>query len=101
MSPCIVPAILTPKKKSEWRMGTYSRAINRITIKYPFLLPWMEDFMDYLNGTTYFTNIDLKSGYHQSQIREGGEWKNSFNMKGGSFKWFVMPFGMIIPLARS
>ena len=78
LSPCVVSAVLAPKKNREWRMGTDSLAINKITIKYIFLLPMMDDIMNYLSRAEHFTKIDLKSGYHQICIREGDEWKTTF-----------------------
>ncbi|PKI50012.1 hypothetical protein CRG98_029599 [Punica granatum] len=68
LSPCAVPALLTPKKDGSWRMCMDSRAINRIT-------------------------LDLKSGYHHIRIRPGNERKTAFKTREGLYEWMVMPFG--------
>ena len=64
LSPCVVPVVLTPKNNGEWKICVDSKAINKIIVKYRFLMPRMDAIMDYLSGEKYFTKIDVKSGYH-------------------------------------
>ncbi|MCO5568504.1 hypothetical protein L7F22_022203 [Adiantum nelumboides] len=93
-SPFCTPDLLEHKKDGTYHMCVDYRALNRITIKNRFLVPQTEDLFDKLQGSAYFSRIDLKSGYHQIRIVNEDILKIAFRTTFGRYEYLVMPFGL-------
>nr|GFB03127.1 putative reverse transcriptase domain-containing protein [Tanacetum cinerariifolium] len=69
--------------------------LNKLTIKNRYPLPRIDDLFDQLQGSQYFSKINLRSGYHQLRVHEDDIPKTAFKTRYGHFKFTVMPFGLI------
>ena len=76
------------------RMCIDFRKLNDIVHIRSFPLPLIDDIVSRLNGTTYFTTVDLRSGFHQIPLTESAKEKCSFSCFKGKFSFRVLPFGL-------
>ena len=93
-SPYCLFILLVQKRDGSYRMCVEYRALNKNTIKNRFPVPQIEDIFDKLQGSTYYSHINLKSGYHQIRIVPKDIHKTAFRTQLGFYEYLVMPFGL-------
>ena len=93
-SPYGAMALIVRKKDGTARVVIDYRGLNDLTIKNKYPLPLMDEMFDRVTGATYFTKIDLRSGFHQIRIDDADCEKTAFRTRYGSFEYRVLPMGL-------
>ncbi|GJW80974.1 putative reverse transcriptase domain-containing protein [Tanacetum coccineum] len=70
------------------------RELNKLTVKNRYSLPRIDDLFDQLQGSSVYSKIELKSGYHQLRVRDEDIPKTAFRIRNGHYEFHVMPFGL-------
>ncbi|GJQ91375.1 putative reverse transcriptase domain-containing protein [Tanacetum coccineum] len=93
-SPWGASVLFIKKKDGSFRMCIDYRKLNKLTVKNRYPLPRIDDLFDQLQGSQFFSKIDLRSGYHQLRVHEDDIPKTAFRTRYGHFEFTVMPFGL-------
>lgn len=99
ISPWTSPIWIVPKKsdasgKEKWRIVVDYRKLNEKTIDDRYPIPNIEEILDKLGRSMYFTTLDLKSGFHQIEVDKKDRPKTAFSTEKGHFEFIRMPFGL-------
>ena len=88
------PVVIVKKKDGTDRFCVDYRKLNGITVKDVYPVPLIGETLDALRGCSYFTTLDLASGYWQMALDEEAKAKTAFITHKGLFQFEVLPFGL-------
>ena len=81
------PIIVVPKGDGGKHLVIDYRALNKVTRKFTWPMPKVEDIFSKLNGATYFTTLDLHAGYHHIPLDKSSIPKTAFNLPSGKYEY--------------
>ena len=94
-SPWSSNAVLVRKKDGTLRVCVDFRQLNQRTVKDAYALPRIDDILQSLGSSTFFTVLDMKSGYHQIEIEEQHKERTAFTVGPlGFFEWNRLAMGL-------
>ncbi|GKB96317.1 putative reverse transcriptase domain-containing protein, partial [Tanacetum coccineum] len=93
-SPSGAPVLFVKKKDGSFWICIDYRELNKLTVKNRYPLPRIDDLFDQLQGSSVYSKIDLRSGYHQLRVREEDIPKTAFRTRYGHYEFQVMLFGL-------
>ena len=88
------PIIVIPKGDGGKHLVIDYRALNKVTRKFTWPMPKVEDIFSKLNGTTYFMTLELHAGYHHIPLDKSSIPKTAFNSPFGKYEYIKVPFGL-------
>ena len=92
-SPWSFPIVMVPKKDGTRRFCVDYQALNERTVQDPYSLPRIDDLLDKLQGSCFFTGLDLKSGYWQLPLTDDSIPLTAFSTHDDHYEFVRLPFG--------
>ncbi|GKF31657.1 hypothetical protein Tco_0101455, partial [Tanacetum coccineum] len=92
LTPGATPVAKSPYRLAPSELEELSRQLKELTVKNRNSLPRINDLFDRLQGSQFFSKIDLRSGYHQLRVHEDDIPKTVFRTRYRHFEFTVMPF---------
>ena len=94
-SPAVAPVIFVKKPGGGLRFCVDYRRLNEVSQKDSYSIPRIDETLRTIATTKYISKVDVISAFHRIRVKDGDEWKTTFNTRFGLYEWLVTPFGLI------
>ena len=94
-SPWASPIVLIAKQDGSIRFAVDYRKLNRVTMKDSYALPRLDDSINSLGESKFFSTLDANSGFWQVRVAEEDSAKTAFTSHRGLYQFKRMPFGLV------
>eukprot|EP00063_Salmo_salar_P017377 XP_013992212.1 PREDICTED: uncharacterized protein LOC106567459 [Salmo salar] len=93
-SPWAAPVVMVPKKEGKLRFCADYRRLNEVTRKDSYPIPRIDESLDLVRGSSWFSSLDLCSGYWQVPLSPEARAKTAFSTNRGHWQFKVLYFGL-------
>ena len=93
-TPWVSPIVIAPKKHGDIRLCVDLRRVNEAIVRERHPMPTTEELLHEVNGSTVFSKIDLKWGFHQVELEEESRYLTTFAANGKLYRFHRLPFGI-------
>ena len=93
-SPAAAPIIFVKKPGGGLRFCVDYRRLNEISRKDSYPSSCIDETLRTITAAKYISKVDIISAFHRILVKDGDEWKTTFNTRFGLYEWLVTPFGL-------
>lgn len=94
-SPWAAGIVMAPKPDGSWRFCVDYRMLNQVTVRDSYPLPRVDEYLHAMEGNTWFSVMDLNSGFWQIPLHPEDSKKTAFLSHAGLYEWVRMPMGLV------
>ena len=92
--PAAAPVIFVKKPSGGLRFCVDYRRLNEISRKDSYPIPRIDENLKTIAAAKYISKVDVIFAFYWIRVKDGDEWKMTFNTHFGLYEWLVTPFGL-------
>lgn len=93
-TPWVSPVVPVVKDSGKFRLCVDMRRANQAIVRERFPLPVLEEVLDKISGSNWFSTLDIRDAYHQIELDEKSREITTFVIDSGLYRYKRLMFGL-------